>query len=284
MTLGKTKGCCSKATTQYPKSGDPAACLQLVSFPPMEGSKLSSTPFGGKVEAIMRLAGLKYEGYGGKVNDPKTAPKKKFPVLWHGGQAVPDSSAIVTYLFNTYPKQMAIFTPPTAQAGALATSLQRMLEEHTYFGVIFMLWQQDDVWSEYGPHVFEEVPYLLRGTVSSMVRSAIVRDIHGQGMGRHSMEEVKERMAKDLDACCALLEASGEYLTGGTPCQADCFLFALIDAAVGTYTHMQHVPGHVELLKARPALLDFHERLSRQLFEQDEKSCWKGTWDPKKLA
>lgn len=40
----------------------------------------------------------------------------QFPVLWHGGQAVPDSSAIVTYLFNTYPKQMAIFNPPNVQA------------------------------------------------------------------------------------------------------------------------------------------------------------------------
>lgn len=62
----------------------------------------------------------------------------------------------------------------------MATSLQRMLEEHTYFAVIYMLWQQDDVWSEYGPHVFEEVPFMLRSTVSCMVRSGIVRDLHGQ--------------------------------------------------------------------------------------------------------
>lgn len=31
---------------------------------------------------------------------------------------MPDSSAIVAYLFNTYPKQMAIFKPPNAQACA----------------------------------------------------------------------------------------------------------------------------------------------------------------------
>lgn len=36
----------------------------------------------------------------------------QFPVLWHGGQAVPDSSAIIDYLFNTYPEQMAVLTPP----------------------------------------------------------------------------------------------------------------------------------------------------------------------------
>lgn len=51
-----------------------------------------------------------------------------------------------------------------------------------------------------------------------------------QGMGRHSLEEVKERLASDLDVCSALLEESGVYLTGSRPCQADCFLFALLHA------------------------------------------------------
>lgn len=65
------------------------------------------------------------------------------------------------------------------------------------------------------------------------------------------MEEVKERLAKDLDACVDLLAASGRYLTGDTPCQADCFLFAIIDAVrpylppppVFTGSHSSAVPA-----------------------------------------
>lgn len=49
-------------------------------------------------------------------------------------------------------------------------------------------------------------------------------------MLRHSLEEVKGRVAKDLDACCVLLEESGAYLSGSTPCQADCFLFGVLDS------------------------------------------------------
>lgn len=49
-----------------------------------------------------------------------------------------------------------------------------------------------------------------------------------------------------------------------------------------TYAHMRNVPEHVPLIKARPALLEFHGRLSQDLFSADEKSCWKGVWDPKK--
>ena len=51
-----------------------------------------------------------------------------------------------------------------------------------------------------------------------------------QGIGRHSLAEVSQRLAKDLDACVVLLEESGAYLTGPTPCQADCFLFSLVDS------------------------------------------------------
>ena len=46
----------------------------------------------------------------------------QFPVLWHGENIVPDSSAIVEYLFNTYPSQMASLTPTDpVRCGGLPT-------------------------------------------------------------------------------------------------------------------------------------------------------------------
>ena len=48
-------------------------------------------------------------------------------------------------------------------------------------------------------------------------------------MGRHSWEHVKERIQKDLAACDTFLETS-LFLTGNTPCQADCFLFGQIES------------------------------------------------------
>jgi glutathione S-transferase len=49
-----------------------------------------------------------------------------------------------------------------------------------------------------------------------------------QGIGRFTYAEVQEKLSKDLDACVTLLKDS-QYLTGDTPTQADCFLFALLD-------------------------------------------------------
>ena len=36
----------------------------------------------------------------------------QYPVLRHGDNVVPDSSAIFDYLLNTYPTQMSLFQPP----------------------------------------------------------------------------------------------------------------------------------------------------------------------------
>ena len=50
-----------------------------------------------------------------------------------------------------------------------------------------------------------------------------------QGLGRHSMNYIRRRMAEELAVCNELLGRSGAYLTGQTPTPADCYLYALID-------------------------------------------------------
>jgi glutathione S-transferase len=50
-----------------------------------------------------------------------------------------------------------------------------------------------------------------------------------QGIGRHSIEFVKRRMGEEMDACNDLLAKSGAFLTGDTPCQADCWLVAMVE-------------------------------------------------------
>ena len=55
-----------------------------------------------------------------------------------------------------------------------------MLEEHSYFAVMYMVWLCDDVWREYGPRIFSHVPPLMRGAVAAFVRSSVSRDLYGQ--------------------------------------------------------------------------------------------------------
>jgi hypothetical protein len=65
-----------------PTKGNPADKLALVSFPRPGASLVSTTPFGGKVEMALRMAGLEFEGRIGNINDPKHAPKRKARCPW----------------------------------------------------------------------------------------------------------------------------------------------------------------------------------------------------------
>lgn len=57
--------------------GDPAAEIVLLSFSRPDGALLSATPFAGKLEMMLRLAGLPVKGCIGNILDGKHAPKKK---------------------------------------------------------------------------------------------------------------------------------------------------------------------------------------------------------------
>ena len=51
-----------------------------------------------------------------------------------------------------------------------------------------------------------------------------------QGLGRHPLDYVMERFEEELAALNTILACSnGPYLTGATPCQADCFLFGILE-------------------------------------------------------
>lgn len=55
-----------------------------------------------------------------------------------------------------------------------------MLEEHTYFSVLHMIWVQEDVYSQYGPRLFKDIPTVMRGAVCGFLRSIMSRDLYGQ--------------------------------------------------------------------------------------------------------
>jgi hypothetical protein len=64
----------------------------------------------------------------------------------------------------------------------------------------------------------------LHGAMPLRLRTAV------QGTGRHSWEYVQERTREGYAELAAFLDASGgSFLTGASPCQADCFLFASIE-------------------------------------------------------
>lgn len=60
-----------------PKKGTPGDKVTLLSFGNRPGSVLSSSPFAGKLEMALRMAGIEFAGKRGDLLNRQQAPKRK---------------------------------------------------------------------------------------------------------------------------------------------------------------------------------------------------------------
>jgi glutathione S-transferase len=167
-----------------------------------------ASPFVMKVETYLRMTGQKYETVGA---DVRKAPRQQLPFVEIDGKRIPDSTAIVDHLEAARSDKLDAHL--TDKERAVARAFQSMLEEHLYFGVLFMRWATDEGWSVFEPNLREMlgkmgVPSLMRGMVSKSARKQVIGRTRTQGIGRMPRAEV-------VGACTRLVDAIAEQLGDG---------------------------------------------------------------------
>jgi len=173
------------------------------------------SPFPIKVALFMKLHGINYKAVPG---DVRKAPKGKIPYIEHNGNSVSDSELILDYLcdeFNLPEDQLS------AEQHAIGHMLCRMLEERTYWGGLHYRWGFDESFAIMREKFFGIVPKLLRGLISSMVRSKMVKSMNAQGLTRHTEAEIAEFLRRDLAALSQVL-GQKPYLFGDKMSRYDC--------------------------------------------------------------
>ena len=201
--------------------------IKLHKFGPAFGLP-DASPFVCKVETYLRMTGQKYE----PVNaDVRKAPRSQLPVLDLDGKLIPDSTAIIDALEARRAEKLDAHLDVKERAVALA--FKSMLEEHLYFGLLFMRWACDDGWAVFEPSIREMlgsmgVPSLMRGMVVKSARKYTVERTRIQGVGRKPRAEVVAMCSEILDALSVQL-GDRKYFCGDrlTTHDATCYSFAL---------------------------------------------------------
>lgn len=187
------------------------------------------SPFCMKIETYLRLAQLPYEVI--TVRDPTKAPKGKLPYIVDDGVKIADSGLIVTYLQQKYPNQLDANLSPLQRAEAVA--IQRLLEEHLYWIVLYSRWIDPSNWQIMRATVFARLPAYLRWFVPGMVQRRMHRDLYAQGIGRHSPEEIMALGIDDLTALQVML-TKHRFLVSDEPSSYDAsgyaFLASILEA------------------------------------------------------
>ncbi len=109
----------------------------------------------------------------------------------------------------------------------MAWAIEKMLEDHLYWVLVYWRWM-DDANFERGPKgFFKRAPAPLRPLICAMVRRKVRRNLHGHGIGRHNDAEKTLLAGRCIDALSQAL-GDNRYLMGDQLCGADATMFSFI--------------------------------------------------------
>lgn len=202
--------------------------IELHQYPPAWGLS-SLSPFCIKVEVFCNMSEIPYI----KVieNNPLKGPKGKMPFIVDENHTIPDSSAIIDYLFRKYGCEQIIDHTRIPQLFAL----QKMIEESLYFSILYNRWVDDHnkhiVFREFTP-LFPK--FVGKGALT-LIRANLKRQAKAHGIGRHSSFEVYQMALRELKTIESYL-SDQRYFTGNRLSSIDAtvysFLVTILDQGI----------------------------------------------------
>ena len=229
--------------------------IELHQFAPVDGVNMS--PFCARVEFYLRLRRIPYRTF---ADPPFKGPKGKLPFIVDGTRTIADSGDILAHLEASRPDPL----DGGLDAGqrALAHLVTRTLGESLYFAMLYDRWAIEANWPRTRDGLFAAIPSAIRPPITALIRRKILRDVKGQGMGRHGPAEVHRRGVADIEAVAAVL-GTGDFLVADRPTVVDVTLHAFVDNLLrGGY------PGPLqEAARASAGLVGHHARMTALLAE-----------------
>lgn len=217
----------------------------------------SPSPFCLKLEAWMRLAGIPYET---AEFSPFQAPKGKAPYIqFDDGTLLGDSALIIDRLTRDHAVTLDHGMSPRQQA--VATLLQRTIEDHLYFAILYFRWVRDEGFAVLRDAYFGRMPIPLRWMIPRMARRGVVAACHAQGTSRHSPEDVAAMAARDIAAIAEIL-ADNPWMLGSEPHGIDAVVYgAVANLHLGPFDDPLRAA-----VRSHPNLVAYAERVHAHLW------------------
>lgn len=217
----------------------------------------NASPFCMKVETFLKLAGLPYTVE--ILHDPRKAPKGKLPYITDGKTSVADSTLIVQYLTKTYGKDLNQHL--STEEKALSHAMKIMMEEHLYWVTLYSRWVDERYWPATREAFFGHLPPLIKNLVPKLIQESMKKQLHAQGTGRHTPDEIYAMGKLGIDALATFL-ADKPYLMGDRISEVDATAYAF---AANLIVPPLDTPLAITA-RAHPNLVDYCARIKAQYF------------------
>lgn len=194
--------------------------IKLLKFGPHFGMP-DMSPFVMKLETYMRLTDVVYEEVCG---DVRKAPKGKFPCLIMEDKTIPDSQLAIDALKVKFGDKLNEGLSEKQRAEHHMVRLG--LENHTYFMAVAYRWLRDENAPLMQKEIFSKMGFTGK-LIFKLVQRDMRRTIYGQGILRHSWDEIDLMIKKDIEALEALI-GDDDYFGGAQPREIDATTYGFI--------------------------------------------------------
>jgi glutathione S-transferase len=190
---------------------------------PGEWGLPSVSPFCLRLDAFLQMTGIEHEAI--TASTPFPGPKKKAPWIEFGDRKLGDSSIIIAFLKREFGVDPDAHLPDEQRGIAIA--IQRLVEEHLYWAMVYDRWCRDDNWPILKGTVLGGIPAPVRAIIAPRARSGVRKQLAGHGMGLHSEEEI-EAIARDDLAALASILGERSFVFGDKPSMADAAIYSVL--------------------------------------------------------
>ena len=201
--------------------------LKLVQFHPAFGSR-NMSPYCLKLETYLRMTGIAHEVVWN--SDTSKAPKGKLPYIIDGERVMGDSALIIDYLKEKHgdPLDGAL----TAEQKAQMLAWRSLFEDSLMFPILHARWIDPAGWEKMKT-LFDRMPLHLRLIIPDIVRKGVRKQLFGQGMGRHTQEEIYSFGLQYL-AAIEIQLGDKSFMLGAAPTSLDATAYGFLANLVDT--------------------------------------------------
>ncbi len=190
--------------------------------PPPSWGLPSVSPFCVKLETYLRMTKIPY-----KIKAPSfgKAPTGKIPYITDDGVCLGDSGLIIDYLMRKHGHDLDSWLSPEQKAQSLA--LRCLLEEHTYFAMLWLRWSDESSWQHVRAYMLKLLPPVLGPLLLPRLRRRFINRVVVQGIGRFSRDDIVRLAKRDIDAFSVWL-GDKQYFMGDRPSLVDASLYGFL--------------------------------------------------------
>jgi glutathione S-transferase len=215
-----------------------------------------TSPFVIKTEVQLKMAGVAYDRASAI---PPQAPNGKLPFIDDHGVVISDSTFIRAHLERKY--AVDLDAELDVRQRAQAWTIERLLEDHLYFAMVWFRWIDPDNFAKGPAHFADSAPEADRARMRQEIRARKTAELHAQGLGRHPPTQIAELGTRSIEALAKLL-GNQPFFMGAFPSGVDATAAGML-ASVATPFFDTPLRRAVE---AHPNLVDYVARMMQRYY------------------